>query len=248
MTTFLTILAAALCPAVVLFWYIYRKDSARPEPIRLLLMAFLYGMLSAPLALCFDYGLQLLGLPMQPTTTVAGSALAAFFGAALPEECAKLIMLLLLLRRNRNLDEYLDGIVYAACVGLGFASVENIMYLFDADDWVSVGITRGLLTVPGHFAFACAMGYYLSLWHFGGGSRWAVVKMLSVPIVLHWVWDASLFSMDASPGLMVVVVPLFVWYLVRLYRNTKRRIAHLKRVDDYIDWQRRQVPPPFHGV
>lgn len=55
----------------------------------------------------------------------------SFFGAAILEESAKLFMLWLLLRKNKYFGERVDGIVYAVCVSLGFAALENVMYLFD---------------------------------------------------------------------------------------------------------------------
>ena len=78
----------------------------------------------------------------------------AFFGAAIPEEIAKLFILWLVLRNNKFFDEKMDGIVYAVCVSLGFAALENIMYLFlHSESFITVGISRAFFAVPGHFCF-----------------------------------------------------------------------------------------------
>ena len=102
---------------------------------------------------------------------VGGAIADAFINAAIPEEAAKLLMLWLVLRRNRHFDEYFDGVVYAVCVGMGFAGLENIFYLIDEEDMMAVGIARGVFSIPAHFMFAVAMGYYYqrqkdSLWQY----------------------------------------------------------------------------------
>ena len=74
--------------------------------------------------------LGLIGVYPAEATSILGSVSTAFFGAAIPEEIAKFIMLWLLLRKNRYFDEKMDGIVYAVCVSLGFEALENNSILF----------------------------------------------------------------------------------------------------------------------
>ena len=98
----------------------------------------------------------------QPATWI-GALWNAFVGAAMPEEATKLLMLWLLLRRNKYFDERFDGIVYACCIGMGFAGTENVLYLFgNIENWQSVAVSRAIFAVPGHFMFAVAMGYFYS--------------------------------------------------------------------------------------
>ena len=158
------ILLTALLPVVILLYYIYHKDKKSPEPTGQLVKAFLFGTLSAPLSLCMSTPLGLIGVYPAEATSILGSVSTAFFGAAIPEEIAKFLMLWLLLRKNPYFDEKMDGIVYAVCVSLGFAALENIMYLFtNAEAYLSVGIARAIFAVPGHFCFGILMGYYYSL-------------------------------------------------------------------------------------
>ena len=120
------IVALALIPVVLLGWWIYRKDSARPEPLRELVRAFLFGVGSTFVSLVISTVMNCVGLFVYDLGSFTGAISTALFAAAIPEECAKLLMLWLLLRRNKYYDEYFDGIVYAACIGLGFAGFENI--------------------------------------------------------------------------------------------------------------------------
>lgn len=151
---------AALAPVAVLMWYICRKDSNQPEPTKLLIKAFIYGVASAllTLAVVMPFGM-LTGFGQELSSTISGAFTDAFLMAAIPEELAKFVMLWLLLRNNPYFDEHFDGIVYAVCIGMGFAGFENVLYLFDNyESWISVGIARAMFTVPGHFLTAVIMG------------------------------------------------------------------------------------------
>lgn len=236
------IIVTALIPVLILGWWIYQKDSLRPEPPRVLYKAFLYGVGSAFLTLVIGQFLNMVGLYVNDLGSFAGAVSTALFAAALPEECSKLLMLWLFLRKNPYYDEYLDGIVYAACVGLGFAATENVMYLLSASDWIGTGIIRGLTAVPAHFAIAIAMGYFYSKRHFGDRTNITAACILAVPVIIHWVYDALAFSGGIYPALSVVINILFVLLLWRVYRGTIGRIRDLQQKD-----QARMTPPPLPG-
>ena len=235
------ILVIALLPAVILGWWIYRKDSARPEPLRQLITAFFYGVGSAFLSLLISTIMGIMGIMVYDLGSFAGAVSTALFAAALPEEVAKLAMLWLFLRKNPYYDEYLDGIVYAACIGLGFAGAENILYLLQSENWAVTGIVRGLTAVPAHFAIACAMGYFYSKRHFGDNSHLTMLCVLGVPILIHWVYDALAFSEGIFPALSVVISVLFVLLIWWVYKSTMRRINELQQQD-----QARRTPPPLN--
>ncbi len=238
----LLIIITALLPAVILGWWIYRKDSARPEPLKQLLLAFFYGVGSTFVSVLIVGVMNALGLMVYNLETFAGAVSTALLAAAIPEELAKLAMLWLFLRRNQHYDEYLDGIVYAACVGLGFAAAENVLYLLQSDNWALTGAIRGLTAVPAHFAMACAMGYFYSKRHFGDRSRVTACCILAVPVIIHWTWDALAFSEGVLPALSVVVNILFVLLIYYLYKSTNQRIDDLTQQD-----RKRMTPPPINN-
>lgn len=194
MKTFI-LLAAALLPPILLWVYIWRKDS-KPEPVGWLIKAVLYGMvICIPVALLeTEIDSILFGVDGNPTT-LFGTTIQAFFVAALPEEGFKLLALWLVLRKNPYFDEHFDGIIYAVCVGLGFAAVENVFYVFNnAENWITVVLSRSLLAVPGHYAFAVLMGYYYSLYHFVIRSSKVRAGILLSPFLAHGVYDALALS------------------------------------------------------
>jgi RsiW-degrading membrane proteinase PrsW (M82 family) len=226
------VLLAALLPIAILIFYICYKDKKSPEPISQLLKAFFFGILSAPLSFCFSIPFGALGLYPTEATNILESISTAFFAAAIPEEIAKFIMLWFLLRRNPYFDEKMDGIVYAVCVSLGFAALENILYLFsNYEEFLSVGISRALFAVPGHFCFGILMGYYYSLAKFS--SKASVknrVLTLIAPILIHGAYDSILFVAEISPQLSGVLIILFLFFCHKMWKYGSKRIEeHLKR-------------------
>ena len=224
------ILIAALAPVVMLLYYIYRKDEFQKEPVKEVLKAFGLGVASIFLSLMISGPFGAIGLyPAEQVTLWDGIAIS-FFGAAIPEEIAKFLLFWLFVRRNKYFDEHMDGIVYAAAVSLGFAGLENVMYLFSAEDWVSTGIVRALFSVPAHFFFGILMGYYYSLVRFDpvtpSINRFWV---LGAPIIAHGIFDSILFSAGVLPeGLALVIMIVFIWFCNSLRKQASRRIrAHL---------------------
>ena len=228
------ILISALTPVAVLLWYIYRKDKVQPEPTKWLLKAFGFGVLSTFLSFVFSVpACLLLGMEMDANTysSIREAFADAFVLAAIPEELAKLIMLWLLLRKNPHFDEKFDGIVYAVCIGMGFAGIENVMYLADGIEdgsWISIGISRALFSIPGHFLFAVLMGYYYSLYYWGiDRTLKAKTMILVAPVLAHGIFDGILFSMQVDEGLAVICLFLFLYFFNKLKKRGKERIESL---------------------
>ncbi len=224
------ILIAALAPVVMLLYYIYRKDEFQKEPVKEVLKAFGLGVASTVLSLMISGPFGAIGLYPAEQVTVWDGIAISFFGAAIPEEIAKFLLFWLFVRRNKYFDEHMDGIVYAAAVSLGFAGLENIVYLFSSEDWVSTGITRALFSVPGHFFFGILMGYYYSLVRFDPVTP-AINKfwVLGAPIIAHGIFDSILFSAGVLPeALSLALMVVFVIFCNSLRKQASRRIrAHL---------------------
>lgn len=232
----LIVLFTAIIPVAILVFYIYHKDKRSPEPTGLLLKAFFYGILSVPLSLCLSLPLQFLGFYSLEVTNVLGAVSSSFFGAAIPEELAKLFMLWLLLRKNRYFDEKMDGIVYAVCVSMGFAALENIMYLFsNAESFLSVGVARAIFAVPGHFCFAILMGYYYSLAKFYPlSSKRNRALVFIAPVVVHGLYDSILLVINVTPAMSSVLLIVFLVFCSKMWKYGSKKIEeHLQR--DNID-------------
>lgn len=226
------IILTALLPVGILVLYIYNKDKKSPEPIGQLVKAFIFGILSIPISLCLSTPLGLLRIYPAEATSILENIRTAFFGAAIPEEIAKFFMLWLLLRKNPYFDEKMDGIVYAVCVSLGFAALENIMYLFsNAETFLSVGIARAIFAVPGHFCFGILMGYYYSLVKFYPKTpKKNKALILVAPIVVHGLYDSILFVINVTPAISGTLSIVFLIFCHKMWKYGSNSIQeHLKR-------------------
>ena len=220
----LSVIALAVLPAFILLYYVYQQDKLQREPVKNLVKAFFYGGASVFASLLISVPFMRMGLFTQEIHSHLDAFRCAFFGAAIPEETAKLVLLWLFLRNCRDFDERMDGIVYAACVGLGFAAFENIEYLFaSGSQWVTVGISRSLTAVPAHFGFAVIMGYYYSLNHFDRyRAPGAGVKMWLYPVIGHGVYDWIAMTQEVNPqlsGAIAIVILLLCYWLIKWGRE-----------------------------
>lgn len=227
----------AMLPVLILAYYIYRKDSITPEPVGQLRKGFFFGIISCILSLAISIPLMATGLIPETPTTIPEAIGLSFLGAAIPEECAKLFMLWILLRKNKYFDEWMDGIVYAVCISLGFAAIENVMYIEgNSEEWLRVGLMRALFSVPGHFGFGILMGYYYSLARF---SLHDVVRnrilLIVAPVLAHGVYDSILFSISVNPILGVFLVLLFLFICHKLWKYGKRKVQeHLEKDREFL--------------
>ena len=225
-------LVAALLPAILLWLYIWKKDPQK-EPASPLVKAVLWGMAVVFLVSPIELGIQFLlfGDDGGPTNLV-GTTFDAFFVAALPEELFKLFALWLVLRKNPFFDEHYDGIVYAVSVGLGFAALENVFYVIGDEDWMVVAISRALLAVPGHYAFAVLMGYYYSVYHFVDHSAKTGICVLLVPVLAHGIYDSIVMSFQVNTYIAVVSLPLLIWFCMKMQKLAKKRIVAMIEADN----------------
>lgn len=188
-----------------------------------LLKAFGFGIVSVIITWVFCYGISMFYEAPDENLTLFDTFWSSFVEAAVPEEIAKFICLYWCIKKNKYFDEYMDGIVYAACVALGFAAFENVLYLYDnLDDWMTVGLMRGLMAVPGHFLDGVIMGYFVSLWWFKKGAFW---KVLFYPILAHGIYDFICFLGNWSEEVSYMLVPALLIFLYIVMKKGKRMIA-----------------------
>lgn len=243
-TQTILILSMALIPVLLLIIYINRKDKMSPEPVGQLIRAFLLGLLSAPLSFAVSVPSEILGLYSHDVATVADAIRISFFGAAIPEEAAKLFILWIVVRRNKYFDEKMDGIVYAACVSMGFAAFENVLYLFgDVDNYMSTGISRAMTSLPAHLCFGIIMGYYYSLAKFERRRRLVNSIMTFIaPVVAHGIYDSILFattaltvyisieSEEAAAIIGLILMMIFIYFCIKMWKSAHRKIKeHIER-------------------
>ena len=227
----ITMLIASLLPAVLLLLYIWKKDTQK-EPTYMLMKAVSWGIgIIIPVIVVEKIiGLMLLGENGSPTTLVDTTAMA-FLVAAIPEESFKLLALWMVLKKNPFFDEHFDGIVYAVCVGLGFAAVENVSFVFSHEDWASVAVTRALLAVPGHYAFAVLMGYYYSVYHFVNRSPKVAICVLLAPVLAHGIYDALAMASMVNPYVGGIGFVVLIYFCIKMHKRAQAKVVALVKKD-----------------
>ena len=143
---------------------------------------------------------------------------------------------MLIIWRNRNFNEFFDGIVYACFISLGFACIENIMYVFGAGSFfgsIGIGLTRALLSVPGHFLFGVLMGYYLALAKFDPQNRSKyLIYSLIIPMLAHGVFDYILMLTsslsEGIPFIGTILLVAFIYFDIKLWKVGVRKINEMQ--------------------
>ena len=226
---------AAVVPAMILMYYIYRKDRVEKEPAGLLLKLFIAGAVSTGAAIILEIAAEYLEVNVL-TQVNAGAATFAIVDATMVgiiEEACKFFFLKRITWKNPNFNYTFDGIVYAVCVSLGFAALENVLYLTSYG--LELAVPRGLLAVPGHAAFAVFMGVFYAdakrcaaLGDAAAASR-SMRRAFFLPVLLHGFYDFCLMSGSDLLGLLffgfVIVVDIVTWRLIRNSSKTDSPIG-----------------------
>lgn len=225
------LIGGAALPSAVLLFLFYRADRARPEPVGLLGRSVLYGFIATLPAIALE---MVVDLPSAGLSGLARAAWTAFVTAALVEEGVKYFFLSKYIIKNRAFDEVLDGVVYAACVSLGFAFAENLLYGLDGG-WTLV--FRAFTAVPMHASATGIMGYWIGLAKREPDATRAPAlrrRGFLAAVAIHGFYDFFLFS---GPPLAFGAMAV----LLVAGRVLRSRMREAKRLDDAYEAARRAL-------
>ena len=233
------LLAGAIVPPVILLVYIYMRDPHEKEPIGLLAKLFFLGVLSCIPAALFEYLGQDIILKESGIKEVhLYFFILCFLIIALAEEGFKYIMLYLGSWKSKYFNYRFDGIVYSVFVSLGFATIENVMYVFNSTGGMSTAIARALLSIPGHCTFGIYMGYYYGQAKYREavgdiqGSRSQRRTGIITAIILHGIYDFCLMVSSAAREYIFIgvffifIIVLDILALSRVRRSSKQEVPH----------------------
>ena len=232
----ITTLAVAMLPALILMLYIFKKDRIEKEPrgllFNLLLAGALYSFIPAFLE---GVGDRLLGGFFQGTGKAYYIA-EAFLVVGLSEEGFKRFILKRKTWNNPNFNCSFDAIVYAAYVSLGFALLENILYVFGYGLFRSLatGFVRALTAIPAHFFNSVYMGLFYGrakecqLKGDSEGMRRNMRRSLWIPVLLHGFYDACAFIGTPTAN------TIFYIFLIAMYIITFRTVRRESAEDRYL--------------
>lgn len=227
--------ALAVAPGLAIMLAIYALDRRNPEPLWLLVRCFLLGVLCVALPLFLQTAAAVRG--WQPSGDgMLNSAIYAFLIVGLSEEGAKYLVLRYFAYPKKAFDEPFDGIVYSIMIGMGFATAENISYVYQYG--IATGWARMFISVPAHACFAVLMGYYAGLAKFIPQHRGTLLFTgLFWAVGFHGAFDFFLFIGDSIFQVLAALVCLFIAVrlsirAIRQHRATSREWERLRRENE----------------
>ncbi|HYK73050.1 MAG TPA: glutamic-type intramembrane protease PrsW [Pseudoneobacillus sp.] len=224
----LAILSAGIAPGLALLSYFYLKDEYETEPISVVFKTFIFGALLV-------FPLMFIQYIFQTEMVFQSKWLNAFVASSLMEEFFKWFILFYTVYKHVSFDEPYDGIVYGAAVSLGFASVENILYLVANGFGHAIG--RALLPVSSHALFGVIMGFYLGKgkFSFNQNRKWLFLSLF-FPFILHGTYDFILLS-ETNWVYYIIPFMIFLWWL-GLRKVKKARLLTSKHIENKLKFQK----------
>jgi RsiW-degrading membrane proteinase PrsW (M82 family) len=224
---FLRLIFTAIIPILIIALIIYNIDRYDREPIKLLAKVMLFGAIAVIPVILIEKLLQLV-----PIFGIVGKFYSAFIVAGLTEEIFKRRVVLKHAFNKPVFNEHLDGIVYCVFAALGFAALENVLYVLSYQAVSpNIALYRGLLSVPAHTFFGVSMGYFLSLSKYSidpASKRRYYRLSLLVPVMLHGAYDFILFV--GTPIMLLVFVPFIIYMWVSGIKKL-RKFAKLSKLN-----------------
>ncbi|WP_243290085.1 glutamic-type intramembrane protease PrsW [Bacillus sp. FJAT-47783] len=215
------IISAGIAPGLAILSYFYLKDQYEMEPLSFVLRAFIMGALLVFPIMFIQYVLEVEGIITSPL-------LKAYISSGLLEEFFKWFIFYFTIYSHFHFDEHYDGIVYGASVSLGFATLENILYLIA--NGVEFALARALLPVSSHALFGVLMGYYFGKGKFSSNqqAKWLLLSLI-IPFLLHGMYDFIILTYE-DWRLWVTLFMVFLWAF-GLHKAKKARMIHKKRIE-----------------
>ncbi len=223
----ITSIALSLAPVLIIALYLYSRDKYEKEPFSMLMKAMIGGIIIIIPAILIELWLGNLAVDFFPLREIQGQYDFKFIGnaselvyynlyqsfavASFTEETLKILIFFLIIWKNKNFNEFFDGIIYASYIALGFAAVENIFYVLQMGQ--GTGVLRAFTAVPGHALFGVTMGYYLGLAKFNTKKAYYIFMAILMPILLHGVYDFILISNKTIYLLLFIPFVILLWVL-----------------------------------
>jgi RsiW-degrading membrane proteinase PrsW (M82 family) len=242
---FIVLVAAA--PSLALLTYFYLRDRYEREPIGHLAAAYLLGAFAMFAAQGMDATLaDLVSTDWLHTGGEAARIFDAFVLAGAVEEIAKWVALFAAVYAWREFDEPLDGLIYGVAIALGFATLENFLFL--SSRGLAIAWQRAIFAVPAHALFGGCMGYYAGRAKFAPADAtrprrfWlSLVLSLFLPIAFHGAYDfALLHGLGWGVWTTVTLLSLTFWIFVL------RRVRRAQRASPYRP--KTMMPTDFRAI
>ena len=212
------LLLVTILPSILIVIFFVKSDRFK-EPTKEIIKVFLLGILITIPA----YFLNTYLSEIWYSTNASEGLISSFLTAAPVEESLKLSVLYFFVYKMKDFNEPIDGIVYGVTVSLGFATLENIYYVYLLADYfettsMTLAIVRSFSAIPAHAVFGIFMGYFFMKYVFIKKGDNLIFAFL-IPFVLH-----GCYNLFTSSNFIVSIILIAVSWIVAL-----RMFARLKK-------------------
>lgn len=216
----------AIVPIIIIGFYFYKKDDKK-EPNYMVVKLFLSGFISAILTIIISL-VQLFIFPdftNYENLNLVGIFIYSFIFISLVEELSKWLMIHKLAYNHKEFDQIYDIILYSVFVGLGFALLENFIYVFTNDNSLKIAIFRGFTSIPAHASFQVFMGYFLGQKKLYEKLNPKLAKKyhylsIIIPVLLHGIYDFLLLA-NYIPFLLIFFIFIIIMFIFTI-KNSNR--------------------------
>lgn len=236
--SWIIIILCTVIPVGLIMWAIYSMNEGKRQPYWMLGLLFIGGLLSFFLV---RFTSNLLDGRVYELSSASPFLrndweffLIAFGMIAVVEELSKFIMLNFFSFQSKKFEHPYDGIVYGVFVSLGFAFLENIMYLYNQG--LSIALSRAIFTIPAHASFGIVMGYYLGLAK-GCKTKGLDTDCLKyryiaffVPLVLHGIYD-YICNFNINGAYYVLIIYTIFLYILAIIKMNKMNALDISYYD-----------------
>ncbi|WLR46729.1 glutamic-type intramembrane protease PrsW [Halobacillus litoralis] len=201
----MAILTAAISPAVAIMTFIYLSKRIELEPLPLIIRMFIIGVIMV-------FPIMFIQYAFETENVFHSSFLKSFFLAGLLEEFFKWFFLLFVAYRHSDFDHHYDGIIYGVAISLGFATIENIIYIFQ--NGIEIAILRAVFPVSSHALFGIIMGFYMGKAKFRTKrSNWCLALGLAIPVGLHVMYDYIITVKEMTWMYWITPFMIILWLI-----------------------------------
>ncbi len=229
----MTTLVITILPSIVIFCYFYFSDKFK-EPKRTMAEVFLLGVAATiPAGYLNNFILK----TFENYDVFNDAMLTGFFAGGLVEEILKFSVLYFFVVKKNEFNEPMDGIVYGVLASLGFATLENIEYVyFLADEYevssLSMAFARAFSAVPMHGLVGVVMGFYFGLYSFLGDKKF-IGYALVMPLLFHGSYNFLLsFNVLYAYGVLAILLV----YALKLHKHLK-----LKQSEKFLETEIKKI-------
>ncbi|WP_182199429.1 glutamic-type intramembrane protease PrsW [Paraliobacillus salinarum] len=204
------LLSAGIAPALALMTFFYLKDRFNTEPILPIVQSFIYGALLV-------FPLMFVQYAFATEEIAQGSFLSSFILTGFLEEFFKWFIFVYTVYKFTTFNSFYDGIIYGVAISLGFATVENILYL--VAHGIEYALARAFFPVSSHALFGVVMGYYLGKARFKPEKpRLMMFVGLVIPFLLHGFYD---YILQTTKGNWIYILTPF---MILLWLNAIKKV------------------------